>query len=131
VPGGDRHPSQRERLRKDSAFYLEMSYCHDKGIPHSAFLSWAPEDRAKTLAYSLESAERCSLCGTAEWEWDEDPFAYEPIQKFCKGCYLRTAEQEEAKGSLPGTTVELAKVTPVMRAKQELAQQMRSSLSRE
>ena len=108
-----------------------MSYCHDKGIPHSQFLSWLPEDRAKTLAYSLESAERCSLCGTAQWEWDEDPFAYEPSEKFCKGCYLRAAGQEDTKHSLPGTSVELSKVTPMMRAKQELAQLAMRNLDRE
>lgn len=97
-----------------------MSYCHEKGIPHSAFLSWDPEDRAKTLAFSLESSERCSLCGTAEWEWQENKFAYEAQERFCRGCYIRNTGSETVKTALPGTTVELVKVSPEMRAQQIL-----------
>ena len=33
-----------------------MSYCTEKGIPHSVFLDWEPEDRAKTIAYVMETA---------------------------------------------------------------------------
>ena len=62
---GAGHPFQRERLRKDRNFYLEMSYCFEHGIPHSKFLKWDAEDRAKTLAFALESSMRCSMCGTA------------------------------------------------------------------
>jgi hypothetical protein len=66
------HPFQRERLRYDASLYMEMSYCYENGIPHSEFLDWTPEDRAKTLAFMMEKALRCDLCGTAEWEWDAD-----------------------------------------------------------
>jgi hypothetical protein len=81
-----------------------MSYCYENGISHSEFLEWEPEDRAKTLAFMLEKAARCDMCGTAEWEWDADRRAYEPVEKFCMGCYLRHMA-EEGSGSMPGTTV--------------------------
>lgn len=96
-----------------------MGYCSDKGISHSEFLSWTPEDRAKTLAYLLEHAATCQLCGTAPWEWEENKFAYEPTEKYCHGCYLKSVTSEGA-GSLPGTTVELTPVTAKLRAQQQL-----------
>lgn len=105
-----------------------MSYCHDKGIPHSEFLSWTPEDRAKTLAYTIESTERCSLCGTAPWEWEEDPYAYETQEKFCKGCYNRHVMSASNENRLPGTTVELVKVTAQMRARQIVEERRRRKL---
>ena len=81
-----------------------MSYCYENGIPHSEFLEWEPEDRAKSIAFMLEKSTRCDMCGTAEWEWDADRRAYEPVEKFCMGCYLRHMA-EEGSGSMPGTTV--------------------------
>ena len=67
-----------------------MSYCYEHGIPHSKFLKWDPEDRAKTLAFALESALRCSMCGTASWEWEENKFAYTAVDEFCQGCYQKS-----------------------------------------
>lgn len=83
---------------------MEMSYCYEQGIPHSEFLGWEPEDRAKVLAFMMEKASRCDMCGTAEWEWDADRRAYEPVEKFCMGCYLKHMANEEA-GNMPGTTI--------------------------
>ena len=83
-----------------------MSYCYEKGIPHSVFLSWSPEDRAKTRAYLLEQSSKCGMCGTAEWEWEKDRRAYEPVEKFCMGCYLKQLAGEES-GQMPGTTISL------------------------
>jgi hypothetical protein len=83
---------------------MEMSYCYEQGIPHSEFLDWTPEDRAKVLAFMLEKASRCDMCGTAEWEWDADRRAYEPVEKFCMGCYLKHMANEGG-GSMPGTNV--------------------------
>ena len=48
-----------------------------------------PERVAKALAFMLEKSARCDMCGTAEWEWEADRRAYEPVEKFCMGCYLR------------------------------------------
>lgn len=95
-----------------------MSFCVERGISHTEFLSWSAEDRAKTLAYILEEAERCTLCGTAPWEWEENPFAYEPTEKFCKGCYQK--EVSSHGDQLPGTTIELAPVTELSLAKAQL-----------
>lgn len=96
----------RERLRYDPIFALEVAYCTDKGIPHSKFLNWAPDDRAKALAWKLEESSRCQLCGTADWEWAENQYAYEPSNRFCKGCYLKDITNETSD-TLPGTTVVL------------------------
>jgi len=78
---------------------------------------WDPEDRAKALALFVEESQRCQMCGTAEWEWEENPHAYEPIGKMCHGCYLKDTVQEDSK-NLPGTTIVLeasAAITPEMR----------------
>lgn len=80
-----------------------MGFCVERGVPHSVFLgrvvgdgepTWLPEDRAKTVAALLEKAQVCHRCGTARWEWDEDPYAYEPVLEDCIGCLkLRRAEE--------------------------------------
>jgi len=83
---------------------MEMAYCYDHGISHSEFLEWEPEDRAKTLAFMMEKSTRCDMCGTAEWEWDANRRAYEPVEKFCMGCYLKHMA-DEGGNSLPGTSI--------------------------
>lgn len=79
-----------------------MSWCSEHGLPHSALLDWDNEDRAKLAAFLFESAERCSMCGTAAWEWDEDRYAYEAMQMQCYGCYIKEASNEGREHS-PGT----------------------------
>lgn len=90
-----------------------MSWCKQAGIPHSEFLEWEPEDRSKALAFLIEENSKCGMCGTAEWEWSEkeggSKRAYEPIEKFCMGCYLKQIADEGSK--LPGTTVSLIPTT--------------------
>lgn len=107
-----------------------MSYCVDKGISHDEWLSWSPESRSKTVAYLMESAQTCQLCGTAPWEWEENRFAYEPSDHFCHGCYLKEIASEEA-GSMPGTTVELIPVTAQRRAQQAVDRQRRSQMNQD
>lgn len=93
---------------------MEMSWCSEHGMPHSALLDWSNDDRAKLAAYLVESNERCISCGTAQWEWDEDPFAYEPIPTQCHGCYLKEVATEGE--DLPkGTRISLV---PKRRAQQ-------------
>lgn len=58
------------------------------------------------MAFIIEDSLRCQMCGTAEWEWEENQFAYEPIAHRCPGCYLKDTAQEDSK-NLPGTTVVL------------------------
>jgi hypothetical protein len=95
-----------------------MSYCHEKGIPHSVFLEWEPEDRAKVLAYAMEQSNRCSQCGTAPWEWEENKFAYTAVDDFCKGCYQKSVfSDQESNRSLPGTNVKLVPTTPLVKAR--------------
>lgn len=90
------------------------------GIPHSEFLEWLPEDRAKALAFQIEKSSKCVLCGTAEWEWEENKRAYEPIEKFCMGCYLKSIAGEDS-GSMAGTTVTLVPTSSVASAKRLVA----------
>ena len=96
-----------------------MAWCKEAGIPHSVFLQWEPEDQSKALAYLIEENTKCGMCGTAEWEWDDTQGgsrkAYEPIEKFCMGCYLKHVADEGQK--LPGTTVSLISTSSLEYAK--------------
>ena len=103
---GPGRPFHRRRLRYDSTFYLEQSWCADHGLPHSALLGWDPEDRAKLIAYLLESSSKCQSCGTSDWEWEEDWYAYEPITVQCHGCYIKEMARED-DASLAGARVTL------------------------
>lgn len=103
--GVEAHP-YRSRLRYDSTFFLELQFCNEHGLPHSQFLEWEPEDRAKALAFILEKGERCVMCGTAEWEWKENRFAYEAVGRHCPGCYT-TDVANEGSERLPGVRIEL------------------------
>lgn len=110
---------------------MEMSFCNEKGIPHSVFLDWKPEDRAKALAFIMESALRCTLCGTAQWEWDENRFAYVVTEEFCQGCYQKSVFSDQEAKSLPGTNIKLEPTTPMMKAKMKLQARKRSRLRKE
>ena len=84
---------------------MEVSWAAEHGMSHSDLLSWDDEDRAKLVAYLLENSERCQMCGTAPWEWDDDRNAYEPISHQCWGCYVKDgADQGD---SLPGSRITL------------------------
>lgn len=106
-----------------------MQYCYDKGIPHSKFLRWDPEDRAKTVAYSLEQASRCSMCGTAAWEWEENKYAYSAQDEFCRGCYQKAMFSDQESRSLPGTNVKLVATTPLLRAKMAVTAKKRRKIA--
>lgn len=108
-----------------------MSYCYENGIPHSEFLEWDPEDRAKTLAYAMEQSLRCTMCGTAPWEWDEDKFAYTAVEDFCKGCYQKSVFHDQHSKSLPGTNVKLVPTTPLLKAQLAVIGKKREKMRRE
>jgi hypothetical protein len=95
-----------------------MRYCYEKAIPHSVFLRWEPEDRAKVLAYAMEEATRCSMCGTAPWEWEQNKYAYTAIDELCLGCYQKSVFSDTMSKSLPGTNVKLVPTTPQLKAQQ-------------
>lgn len=108
-----------------------MSYCHEQGIPHSEFLQWEPEDRAKVMAFILEKSLRCNMCGTAEWEWEADKFAYTPVEEFCKGCYQKSVFTDtETDKSLPGTNVRLVPTTREFKARQLISSRKRLHMMR-
>lgn len=98
-----------------------MRYCYERGIPHSQFLQWEPEDKAKVLAFAMEEATRCSMCGTAPWEWEENKFAYTPVDELCKGCYQKSVFSDTMSKPLPGTNVKLVPTTPTLRAQMAVA----------
>lgn len=83
-----------------------MALCSKYRIRHSEFLEWDEVDRGKALAFAIEEGLRCQMCGTADWEWDENKHAYEPIAKLCHGCYLKDTASDDSK-NLPGTSVVL------------------------
>jgi hypothetical protein len=72
-----------------------VGWCSDHGLPHSHLLGWSFEDRAKLVAYLLESSARCQMCGTSPWEWEEDPHAYEAGLELCRGCMIKDTEAED------------------------------------
>lgn len=103
---GPRRPFHARRLRYDATFALEVGWCSDHGLPHSALLEWSEEDRAKLVAYLVESAARCQMCGTASWEWEDDPFAYEAGTELCRGCMIKDTAMQDSPGGA-GTRVVL------------------------
>lgn len=107
-----------------------MSYCSEQGIPHSEFLEWDPEDRAKVLAFLMERSERCTQCGTAPWEWEENKFAYTAIEELCHGCYQKSVFQDTQSKSLPGTNVRLVPTTPQLKAQMLVTAKRRERLRR-
>lgn len=107
-----------------------MSYCVEKGIPHSEFLNWSSDDQAKTLAYITEKSLDCTMCGTADWEWEENTHAYATEESWCRGCYLKSIASEDA-GKLPGTTVVLTPVNDGFRARQATANKRQAKMQRE
>jgi hypothetical protein len=126
VHEGAERPFYRNRIRVDPGFKLELSYCVEKGIPHDVFLDWETESRAKVLAYLLEQAESCQLCGTARWEWEENKYAYDVQEVFCQGCYMKEVSADGDR--LPGSRIELVPVTKELRDQQYLINQRRSRL---
>jgi hypothetical protein len=110
---------------------MEMQFCNENGIPHSEFLTWNPEDRAKAMAFVMETALRCNLCGTAPWEWEDNKFAYQATEEFCKGCYQKAVFTDTQSKSLPGTNVKLVPTTPMMKARMAVQAKKRARLRKE
>ncbi len=105
---GPRRPFHRSRLRYDAGYRIELGYCYDHGIPWSRYLEeFSQEDRARVMAFATEKAERCQLCGTAEWEWLENKFAYHAAREVCFGCQQKDLLREEETGQQPGVSITL------------------------
>ncbi len=78
----------------------------------------------------MEKNARCDLCGTAEWEWDENNRAYAPTEHFCMGCYMKTV-YGEGETSTPGSTIKLVRTDSVAHAKTVVSQRKRAAMSRD
>lgn len=112
-----------------------MAFCNERGIPHSVFLGrvvgpgepqWLPEDRAKAIAAVLEKGEVCGRCHTADWQWEEDPHAFEPVKLNCKGCYvLRKAEEGERESTMPGDVLVLVPKAVAAKLRHDAARRKR------
>ncbi|HEY9371538.1 hypothetical protein [Streptomyces sp.] len=72
-----------------------MDYCGPRGIAHSTFLAWDIDDQAKALGWMSEAGKRCKHCGTAAWEWEGNPEAYEAASRVCLGCLAIGTEQKD------------------------------------
>ena len=83
-------------------------------------MEWEPDDRAKALAFIFEKSERCQMCGTADWEWEDNKFAYEPVMRTCMGCYYKEIARE-GQDIGPGVTVMLEKPGTIASAKRQVA----------
>ena len=57
-------------------------------MPEAGEPYWLTEDREIVLMWATEE-RLCPHCGTYEWEWDENPEAWFPDMKRCRGCELR------------------------------------------
>lgn len=101
------------------------------GVPHSVYMDWEPADQAKAIAFLFHQGEKCSLCGTAEWEWDPEQggsrFAYEPVEKVCMGCYKKHGMGSDA----PGTSVTLERTGTRASARRFLSAQEKQQRRRE
>ena len=122
VFSGPRRPFHVGRLRYDPTFSMEVAWCSDHGLPHSALLKWDPEDRAKLVAYLMDSSSRCQMCGTAAWEWElndgrVDMDAYEPSTHQCWGCYVKDNAAEEAPRQNGATVVLVPRAVAAARRK--------------
>lgn len=80
-----------------------MSYCGPKGLAHSKFLSWDPDDQDKALAWMIAQNEVCPRCGTRNEDWVDErghyrmPPVMEAIPIRCYGC----AETDRVEESIP------------------------------
>ena len=64
-------------------------------------MSWDVDDRNKVIATLFEEGSRCQMCGTAEWEWKADRYAYHSALHVCLGCQnieLSSEDQDTAPG---------------------------------
>jgi hypothetical protein len=56
---------------------------------------WTPEDRDIALVWQNEQSLKCPTCGTADWEWDENPDAWHADTWTCEGCRRRDVKADE------------------------------------
>lgn len=66
-----------------------------------------PEDRAAVEIWQIEQAHKHHVCGTFDWEWEEDPEAWRADVHWCIGCYeIETLRAQIAREHPHGEGVE-------------------------
>ena len=55
----------------------------------------------------MERSERCSMCGTAPWEWEEDRYAFEAARETCVGCQQKDLLRDDTEKAPAGSSVVL------------------------
>jgi predicted Fe-S protein YdhL (DUF1289 family) len=94
-----------------------MAVCAEYKIPHSTFLSWSADDRAKAMWWQLRQRQVCAGCGTRRDEWVTpdgprlDAYTAEP--QVCHGCRAISAERDRIGENAPaGIQIVLKKPKP-------------------
>lgn len=113
----------------DVRLRAELALCHERGVPHSKFLSWPELDQDKAIAYAAYKASVCQGCGTREDEWDDtrggDKHAYEATETTCPGCQVRGDLERQLRDSgmeVSGRYVVLIPRAEAERRREEVAE---------
>jgi hypothetical protein len=79
-----------KRLNADPELELELEVCRHYRLPHSQFLGWSDDDRAKAIWSHVRARQTCARCGTRDEEWDPQRGghrrAYTAEAHVCRGC---------------------------------------------
>jgi hypothetical protein len=87
-----------------------MAYCGPRGIPLSTFLAWSVDDQQAALVWQSEESLKCPNCGTAEWQWEQDPNFAQAEARVCMGCQRVGTERkayEKSAEHMPGLQIRL------------------------
>jgi hypothetical protein len=55
----------------------------------------------------MSKSTRCPRCGTSRLDWEEDPYAYEPMFMTCPGCMKRELLEGDDTPRPKGTSIQL------------------------
>lgn len=92
-----------------------MAVCAEYRIPHSEFLSWSEDDRAKAMWQYARERATCGSCGTRpdEWVGPDGPRldAYEPVAQLCHGCRAISHKREQ-QGEKPPAGLQIVLKRP-------------------
>jgi hypothetical protein len=82
-----------------------MAVCAAYRIPHSEYLSWSADDRAKAMWWQLRERQTCGTCGTRREEWVSADGAhldaYKAEGQLCHGCRAIDAERSRVGKDAP------------------------------
>lgn len=93
-----------------------MAVCAAYRIPHSEFLSWSADDRAKAMWWHLRERQTCGGCGTRREEWVGSDGArldaYIAEAQLCHGCRAISAERDRIGENAPAGVQIILKPKP-------------------